>query len=118
MNTQVEGLHKVECVGGARSSHAHSRYAILPIPPRVQQPEGSLKPLLLRFYGGFHKFLGHDPSLTPLPAPLPSLDNMEGAENLKIFIMARSFWRSLPCRNHARTHPESPQENKRCSSLL
>ena len=70
MNTQVEGLHKVECVGGARSSHAHSRYAILPIPPRVQQPEGSLKPLLLRFYGGFltsaSSFITSIPSCSPL----------------------------------------------------
>ena len=30
MNTQVEGMHKVKCVGRARSSHAHSKYAILP----------------------------------------------------------------------------------------
>ena len=70
MNTQVEGVDKVKCVGGARSSHAHSRYAILHISPPVQQPGGPLNPLLLRFYGGFltsaSSFITSIPSCSPL----------------------------------------------------
>ena len=121
MNSQTKEIHRARSgrvLNGGTSVPVELGYVILPVWMCFYQHWSSLNPLLLRFYGGFHKFFGHDPSLTPLPAPLPSLDNMEGAENLKIFIMARSFWRSLPCRNHARTHPESPQENKRCSSLL
>ena len=85
------------------------------------QPWSSLNPLLLRFYGGFHKFRGHDPSLTPLPAPLPSLENMEGAENPKIFIMAWSLWRSLPCRSHAeptQNHLSRTKDAPPCSDHL
>ena len=85
------------------------------------QPWSSLNPLLLRFYGGFHKFRGHDPSLTPLPASLPSLDNMEGAENPKIFIMAWSLWRSLPCRSHAeptQNHLSRTKDAPPCSDHL
>ena len=44
----------------------------------VYQPESSPDALLLRFYGSFYKFYGHDPLLTPFPAPLPSLENMGG----------------------------------------
>ena len=70
MNTQLGRMHKVKCVGGAQDSHAHSRYAILPIPPPGQQPEGSLKPLLLKFYGGFltsaSSFTTSIPSCSPL----------------------------------------------------
>ena len=49
---------------------------------------------------------GHDSSLTPFPAPLPSLENWGGAENPKLLNHGLAFLVTSP---HPGTHPESSQ---------
>ena len=62
----------------------------------LYSPAWQLTSPTVGFYGGFSS--RHDWSLTPFPAPLPSLENggggyrEGGAENVKLLIMAWFFW--------------------------
>ena len=56
----------------------------------------------------------HGHLLTPLFAPVPSLEDGVGIENLKLLITIWSFWWLVPSQSHPGAHPESPYQNKRC----
>ena len=83
MKTQMEGMHKAR-YGGRDSEFSQH------LPETLQT--------LYSTFGIFMEASSHrhDWSLTPFLTPLPSVENEEWAENVKLLIMVWTFWWPAP----------------------